>query len=98
MSGQDVSRGAILSAEMARAFSGTAENTFNAVDELRDAVREFVRAERADGISLEKIIDRVTAVLDRPRGGNGVSVRTELSDQVLDWCPEFYRLSRPTNF
>ena len=83
---------------MARAFSATAENTFHAVDELRDAVREFVRAERADGISLEKIIERVTAVLDRARGGNGVSVRTELSDPILRWCSEFYRVSRPTNF
>lgn len=57
---------------------------------LRDAVCEFVAAEKAIGVPLEGVIQAVKDIL-RKAEQSASSASDELAQQLIDWCVEFHR-------
>lgn len=64
---------------------------------LRDAICAYFKAERANGTSIENIVQLVEDMLDRaearaagrPAGRDG---QRELAEEYIDWCIELDRL------
>ena len=65
---------------------------------LRDAVCAYCKAERANGISLEKILISVTEILERAEarvtGIEGQDGQHELARQLVEWCVDEGRGAR----
>lgn len=64
---------------------------------LRDAICAYYNAERANGTTIEKIVESVEEMLDRaearaagrPAGRDG---QRELAQEYIDWCIKLDRL------
>lgn len=93
--------GAILSAELASAYSRESGATLESFTALRDTVCQYVEAMREGGMSLEEIVARVSAILERARvafhAGKEATPPPSESDkamakQIVDWCTEFFHV------
>lgn len=95
--------GAILSAELARAYSRETGATLESFTALKDLVCQYVEAMRERGMSLAEIVDRVSEIIERARlafhaGKAPVPPPSEsdraMAKQIVDWCAEFYSARR----
>jgi ABC-type transporter Mla subunit MlaD len=100
LSNRNGTSGAILSADLARAFSAAAGTTFDALASLRVTVCEFVRVQQKSGASLESVIERVHRVFDAASHSvsesegalpSGAGDRRALIERLTVWCAEAYR-------
>ena len=83
-----------LFSELTGFLSDAAEAAIAARVKLRDAVCAFVRAEEARGISLKAVIQTVKEILSAAEK-NASHSTDDLAVQLVNWCREFYKSSRP---
>ncbi|HJP59768.1 MAG TPA: hypothetical protein VJ865_07205 [Gemmatimonadaceae bacterium] len=84
-----------LPEELAAALGRATSETLNSLFSLRLALRDHVRAERADGATLSQIDGElremiVTAGGDPTAAAYSVERVNELTTQVLKWSASFY--------
>ena len=81
---------------LAEAEKLMSESTHEAIRDriaLRDAVCDYLEAERAKGVVLETILESVEEILKRAesRVAGSVDGHVELARQLIDWCIELDR-------
>lgn len=75
-------------------LSDAAEAAIAARMKLRDAVCAFVAAEEARGMSLKTVMQTVKDILGAAEK-EATKSTDELAVQLINWCREFHKSSRP---
>ena len=83
-----------LFSELTSFLSDAADAAIAARVKLRDAVCVFVVAEQARGISLKAVIHTVRDILSAAEK-DGMKSTDDLAAQLVNWCREFHKSTRP---
>ena len=83
-----------LLSELTSFLSDAAGAAIAARVKLRDAVCAFVAAEEARGISLKTVIQTVKEILSAAEK-NATHSTGDLAVQLVKWCREFHKSTRP---
>ena len=87
------------SALLAEAEKLLADSTNDAIRdrvELRNAVCDYLEAERKKGVPLSTILESVEGILMRAESRlGGVDGHEKFVQQLIDWCLELYRHGNP---
>ena len=85
----------LLPAELELALRSATWNALLALQSLRSAVREHVRAQSAEGVSREDIDDGLRSMIDSCGPAlTDVDFSAEITKQVIKWSALFYRPKR----